>query len=345
MQYSLILWIEKKRPNTNVKLKKQIDLLNGYKQKEPFFIEIEPTEGCNLGCSFCGLRGIREKGTTPWYFMTTEIAEKIALKIKQSGWKSRVTFSGHGEPTLNSQLLDIIKIFRHHLPNTIFSLITNGHGFANGNFNIREFLKELENLKFNDLVLDVYSENGDWTCLNNVPKYLERVKIIGVDKEPFNYYGKKLRIALYPLKTDSKSLRQMSNHCGAAAPLDYSKINVRCSIPFRQLFIRWDGNISLCCDDFRGQYKIGSILEYDDIESLWNNTAFQAARIKLFNKERTFKPCHGCNCFPIRAGLIPDMRGKDKDSIPPTTKLVEDIVKQCYDENGSTIIVKRKWEK
>ena len=37
------------------------DLLNGYRQEAPFTILIEPTEGCNLGCSFCGLRGMRER--------------------------------------------------------------------------------------------------------------------------------------------------------------------------------------------------------------------------------------------------------------------------------------------
>lgn len=35
-------------------------------QQPPFTVLVEPTEGCNLGCSFCGLRGMREKGTKPW---------------------------------------------------------------------------------------------------------------------------------------------------------------------------------------------------------------------------------------------------------------------------------------
>ena len=101
------------------------DLLNGYKQHPPFLIEIEPTEGCNLGCSFCGLRGIREKGTNPWNFMSVEDAKIISRKIKDAGWNSRICFCGHGEPTINPNLLNIIREFRKELPNHKFQLICN----------------------------------------------------------------------------------------------------------------------------------------------------------------------------------------------------------------------------
>lgn len=62
---------------------------NMKEQQAPFTILVEPTEGCNLGCSFCGLRGMREKGTKPWKFMTIETATRIADEIKRVGWKSK----------------------------------------------------------------------------------------------------------------------------------------------------------------------------------------------------------------------------------------------------------------
>lgn len=49
-----------------------------YRQEKPFTILIEPTEGCNLGYWFCGLRGMREKGTKPYFYMETDTAERIA---------------------------------------------------------------------------------------------------------------------------------------------------------------------------------------------------------------------------------------------------------------------------
>ena len=325
------------------------DLLNGYRQHPPYMIEIEPTEGCNLGCSFCGLRGIREKGTKPWYFMSVEDAQVIACKIKESGWNSRICFCGHGEPTLNPKLLEIIAAFRKELPKHRFQLICNGYGFKHGIFNIREFLAELKRLNFNDVVLDVYSDKGDWTAIEDVLDTYE-IKVIGKDGESFNYSGKDMRVALYPLEVDDnvKILRVMDNHCGAAAPQDYSEktVNKRCEKPFRYLFIRWNAFVCLCCDDFRGQYKIGSVHDFEKIDDLWNSPQFQAIRIMLYSdSHRKMKPCYGCNYHSIRPGLLPDPSGQDKDVMPKT--LADDVakvIKHSYDENGSTTIVKRKWE-
>lgn len=327
-----------------------MDLLNGYQQHPPFMIEIEPTEGCNLGCSFCGLRGIREKGTKPWKMMSVDDAHEIAIKIKESGWNSRICFCGHGEPTINPDLLEIIKVFRKHLPKHKMQLICNGYGFKHDIFDIKEFLDELKSINFNDVVFDVYSENGDWTAIQNVLDEYP-VVVIGKDGEPFNYDKKGMRVALYPTEVDSKSkiLRVMDNHCGAAAPQDYSEkvVSKRCEKPFRYLFIRWDGLVCLCCDDFRGQYRIGNVLEFDKIDNLWNHPAFQAIRIMLLSEHhRKMKPCYGCNYHSIRPGLLPDPSGRDKDVMPKKLDSnVIKIIKKHYDENGSTSIIKRKWEK
>lgn len=324
------------------------DLLNGYKQHAPYQIEIEPTEGCNLGCNFCGLKGIREKGTKPWKYMTVDIARDAARKIRKAGWKSSICFCGHGEPTLNENLLEIIKVFREELPNNIMSLVTNGYGFKHGIFNINEFFDELEKLHFNDVIFDVYSDNGDWTAIEDITDRYD-IKIIGRDGEKYNYYGKKMRVSIYPLEVDKtgRLFRIMDNHCGAASPQDFSerRVNKRCQKPFRLLFIRWNSQVCLCCDDFRGQYKIGKVTEFDKIDDLWNSPAFQAARIQLFIGKRTFKPCYGCNYSPVRAGLLPDPCAKDKDVMPKKlSKEVIEVLRNSYDEKGSTTIVMRKWE-
>lgn len=329
-------------------MKKSKDLMNGYVQHPPYSIEIEPTEGCNLGCSFCGLRGMRKKGTTPWYFMTLVKAEETARKIAEAGWKSTIYFCGHGEPTLNKNLLEIIRIFRKHLPNNVFSLVTNGYGFKHGIFEIKSFFDELEKLHFNDVIFDVYSDNGDWTAIDEITDRYD-IKIIGRDGEKYNYYGKNMRVSIYPLEVDKNGrlFRIMDNHCGAASPEDYSerRVNKRCQKPFRLLFIRWDGQVCLCCDDFRGQYKIGNVSDFDTITELWNSPAFQAARIMLFIGKREFKPCYGCSYSPVRAGLLPDPSAKDKDVMPKKmTPEVIEVLRDSYDKEGSTSIFRRKWE-
>lgn len=95
-------------------------------QDPPFTMQIEPTEGCNLGCSFCGLHGMREKGTKPWNFMTVETAERIASEVARVGWKCKFVFAMHGEPTLNPAFIDIVATFRNTCPKPYFICTATG---------------------------------------------------------------------------------------------------------------------------------------------------------------------------------------------------------------------------
>ena len=46
-------------------------------QESPFAVQIELTEGCNLFCKFCGIRGIRKK-PNDFKFMSLEVSKNIA---------------------------------------------------------------------------------------------------------------------------------------------------------------------------------------------------------------------------------------------------------------------------
>lgn len=99
-----------------------------YKQDPPFCIDLEVTEGCNLRCDFCGIQAIRES-TGDYRFMTVYKAEAIAKSIAKAGWTSRIEMSGHGEPSMNQHLEEIIGVFRKHLPKNQILVTSNGGGF------------------------------------------------------------------------------------------------------------------------------------------------------------------------------------------------------------------------
>lgn len=318
-----------------------MDLLNGYKQQAPFTILVESTEGCNLGCSFCGLRGMREKGTKPWNHMNIKIAKRISSEISNAGWKSKIVFAQHGEPTLNPELFEIIKIFRKKLPNNIFHLYTNGYGPNNAK-DTEEYVKKLFESGINNLIVDCYSDDGDWNFVNKLN--IKDWNIVAYDKGiPLYTNNKNTRILLLPpIKEDHKITRNLANHCGAAAPLNDSYNNKRCTMPFRELAFRYDGNVSLCCDDFRGEYPIANINDMSIVE-LWNHERFQAARIMLYNYNRKFRPCKGCTNVSMRVGFLPDSSGQD--SLPKISPEVLKIAQKVHKDGFlSKIIIKRKWE-
>ena len=54
-----------------------------FKQDAPFSLQIELTEGCNLYCKFCGIRGIRKRAGD-YKFMTISTAKEIVNKLNKS---------------------------------------------------------------------------------------------------------------------------------------------------------------------------------------------------------------------------------------------------------------------
>lgn len=311
-------------------------------QQPPFTVLIEPTEGCNLGCSFCGLRGMREKGTKPWNHMSTKTAKRIATEIAKAGWNSKIVFAQHGEPTLNPKIFEIVRIFREALPSSIFHMYTNGYA-ANRAEDTEAYVSELFASGINNLIVDCYTDEGDWNFINKLEKESCNIEFYtkGV---PLYTNNRKPRILLLPpIKTDHKITRKLANHCGAAAPLDKSYNNKRCAMPFRELAFRYDGNVSLCCDDFRGEYPIANINDMGIVE-LWNHERFQAARIMLYNYSRHFRPCSGCTNISMRVGFLPDSSGQE--SLPEITPEIKKLAQSVHKDGFlSPIIIKRKWEK
>ncbi len=308
-------------------------------QQPPFTILIEPTEGCNLGCWFCGLHGMREKGTKPWYFMDVETAYRIASEIKRVGWKSKIVFAQHGEPTLNPDFLEIVKVFRNYLPENIFHIYTNGYAINRAE-DKDLYVEQMFDAGINNIIVDCYSENGDWNFINelkqnwNIVYYSNKVPLYSKSKKP--------RILLLPpIQDNEKVTRKLANHCGAAAPLDCSYNNKRCAMPFRELAFRWDGNVTLCCDDFRGEYPIANIFDMK-IDDIWNHERFQAARIMLYNYNRNFRPCDGCTNISFRVGFLPDYKGAE--TLPPITEEVQTLAQSVHRFGPLSNIVKRKWE-
>lgn len=326
-------------------------------QTPPLSIQIEFTEGCNLLCGFCGLSGMREQGSKDFRFMTKETATRIVSMINWVGWNSRIIISMHGEPTLNPNSYRLVSLFRKALPNTIISMMTNGYGIVHAenenayDFSIHENVASYMAHGLNDLIVDYYSKNGDAAkiekTLNEVIKqgFWKDLDIQHLDSGVplYGNNSKKFRVLFNPpIQTEGAINRHLCNHCGAAAPLDYSYEGKRCARPFRELSIRYDGSVALCCNDFRGEYPIGNINEVK-IDELWNSKRFEAARILLYSGERTFKPCLGCNALSHRVGLLPDRMGKD--SMPKPTDVVRAYAKKVSEHGPlSTSIVKRRWE-
>lgn len=281
-------------------------------QEAPFAIQLEPVQGCNLGCSFCGIHSIgyqqKARGTD---VMDPAIAESVAQQVKDLGWNPRVEYAMHGEPTLHPDLPALIAPFRRY-----YTLVTsNGGGLL---MNTLTRVQALFNAGLSTLALDDYQTN------RMIERFLEN---IGHDlgATPFDVFfypedktasphsrakGPRVIIIKDLNEATAGTHSDVHNSAGDAGPLDRSMNGARCAKPFREIAIRWDGNVALCCNSWDGAFKVGNVMT-DGLEAIWQSERMQAARKVLYNGRRDLIPiCDGCTAKSYRVGLLPDKKGK-----------------------------------
>lgn len=316
-------------------------------QEPPNSIQCEASEGCNLYCDFCGLQGIREKMVKNYKFMAVETADSLFKQVAELGWNPRVEFANHGEPTLNPNLVDFIRIVRKYLPKVSIMVTTNGGGLLRGG-NSATHIQGLFNAGLNILALDDYKGVGI------VPKIREKLhELTGVEifEYPANPLGnphirakpnKRMVTIIEDISVAVKGVHsQLNNHAGAGSAPNQSAAGKKCAKPFRELSVRWDGNVAVCCNDWRGFYRVGNVVT-DGLDKVWNGSAMGAARTKLYHGQRDFGPCNGCDAKSYRVGLLPDKFGKV--SLPLPNEEVDRDLTEALSQGPYTTPVKRPWE-
>ena len=327
---------------------------SNYHQDPPNSIQIELTEGCNLACSFCGIQSIREneadgpenihgKASAPYRYLTIERARAICDRIKEAGWNPRLEFAMHGEPTMHPFFIDMIRLFRQELPKTSLMMTSNGGGLLR---DTQKSVNQLMEAGLNVLFLDNY----------------DRIKIVDKIKERYNgpypvyeypaernanpHQRRKVTEHIIVVGMDltlatSGTHAQVSNHAGNAFHLNHEQDGKRCAKPFREMSIRWDGNVAVCCNDWVGWYKCGNVVD-TPMEEIWQGEAFHAARTKLYHGQRDFGPCNGCDNTTLRNGLLPDRMGRK--ALPEPTEETTLAIKEALKGGTYTKRVKKHFD-
>ena len=319
-----------------------------YQCPPPNCVQIEAVEGCPLACWFCALQVLRDNGadrdtqthgsgSSPYKFLTLENAELIAQSIALEGWRSSIVFAMHGEPTMHKQLPELIAIFRKHLPKNGLSITSNGAGL------VTDTVAKIEALfaaGLNVLMFDDY-EHADY--VSRIRPMLDSVSIpwfeFPKDKEKFDRqkrHGKHIML-LECITHGNVNFHKITNQGGNSGSKKEA-VPRRCAKPFREMSIRWDGNVAVCCDDWPGTYKLGNVLDIG-VEAVWNHERMDAARRRLYLKQRDFGPCRGCNVKTFRDGLLPDKFGKDVMPLPDEASAA--LIKEALAGEPYTAKVKR----
>lgn len=326
-----------------------------HRQEAPYAMQIELTEGCNLYCDFCGLKGIRAKKEKNYKFMTVKLAQTIAAQMAELGWNARIEMAMHGEPTMHPDPEAIVAAFRERLPNNQIMMTSNGGGI------VKQSVRRLEGLfdaGLNIFALDAYEtvKLGE-----KIMQQIEgmQISMATVDApypfsvhyypeesvSPHSRYPKNTRlfIRMEDISVAKEGTHSsLNNHCGAGSPGLAEPMQQRCAKPFREMSVRWDGNVAICCNDWRGLYKIGNV-KTDPLWKLWQHPRMNAARKMLYHRRRDLlSPCDICDAKSYRVGLLPDKKGKVE--LPKPTARDKKLAAQAIAKKPYTKANKQPWE-
>jgi organic radical activating enzyme len=288
----------------------------------PFALQIELTQGCNLQCTFCGINAIQDPKNKVFKYMELETLHNILNRLPP--WNPRIEFAMHGEPTMHPEWLKFIEETRRMMPAASIMMTSNGGGllkntvstlstaFDNG-LNLFA-MDEYQTVKIGQKIRQAFDRDSHMVDfkIGEYPedKHLSPHQRWPVDARQFIFIED---ISVARDGTHST----LNNHAGSGAPLNFSKAGKRCAKPFREIAVRYDGSIAICCNDWLGRYNCGNVNE-TPLHEIWSGPAFQTARRYLYHGMRDLAPCYGCDAVSYRVGFLPDKKGKEE--LPKPTK-------------------------
>jgi len=238
------------------------------------WVEIETINRCNGRCDFCPVsvgKDIRERK-----IMDFDLFKKIIDELCDLHYGGKLALFSNNEPFLDHNIIEKAKYARHKLPFAHLYTFTNGT-LLNMDLllNILPYLDEL--------FIDNYTDNS--TLIPIVKELLEYEK----------YHPEIAQKVTVHLRDPHEILTSR----GGAAPnrkniISYAK--EKCLLPFRQLIIRPDGKVSLCCNDALGQVTLGD-LSTQSIQEIWYGENYIKIREEIYMGRKNISLCKRCDTF------------------------------------------------
>ena len=282
----------------------------------PFCIQLELVFGCNLRCKMCGINSLHIAPGN-YRYMKLEHLIHICREINRMWPRIRIEFAMCGEPTLHPQIDIMLRTARDLMPHAQILLTSNGLTLSQ---DWSGWEQRLWDAGVNIVAIDLYQPYGPrikslFTSCRQYPV----ADYYGGEFNQHHYHGPVAQqvVLIDDVIRTSSARRQriLFNHAGNSAltPPLAKPMNKMCTFPFREMVVRYNGVVNICCLDFGSELDVGNVLD-TPIETLWESPVFTAIRRYLYAKQRPMSPCCFCDApSGMRPGIIPHMKRPSDD--------------------------------
>lgn len=251
-------------------------------------IEFEPTNYCNAQCIFCPRNDPRQKG----YISLATVRAGVEL-AKAAGLKA-FKIAGFGEPLLHKDLLEHLRYIKSEIPEAAILLITNGSQLTPELFEqLAEVPVSRLNISFNGYDQPSYENLMCGLSFNKLIAHLKEIAALNRDRVDLQFvpiitksFGQaeveKMKGLLMGLGFGENNFKYHHTITGRSGKLRNERLideqpetapaeRVTCLAAFSNLFIGWNGDIHICCNDIYGEAIVGKITDLktaDDLKRL-----------------------------------------------------------------------------
>lgn len=256
-------------------IREEIELI---KDALPLFshLEIETVNRCNGSCDFCPVSMQNER--RKFCEMTDGLFEKIITELGEIDYNGKLALFSNNEPLLDAKITERHRMAREKVPNARIHLFTNGTLLT-----LDKFVELIQYL--DELIIDNYRQ--DLKLIRPCEKIAEYC-------EGHPELRKKVTIVL-------RKPKEILSSRGGDSPNRKKMISlgdVQCILPYKQMIIRPDGKVSLCCNDPYGKNTLGDVSK-DTLVNVWNNQRFHVVRECLYKGRSEWKHCEYCDFLSL----------------------------------------------
>lgn len=244
--------------------------------KQPLFssVEIEVINKCNGVCPFCPVNKYSDPRELKR--MSTKLFKKIIDELGAMNYSGRLALHSNNEPFLDNRIIEFAKYAREHVPNAYIYMFTNGTLVTLDKFN--EIIPYLDRM-----IIDNY---------NDELKLHKNAQLINqlCRKDPT--LDKKVEIHV-------RKVHEVLNTRGGQSPNNQRKrtLVMSCILPYKQIVIRPDGRISLCCNDPYGKNTLADLNKMT-LKEAWHSERYEKVRRTLRSGRRSINLCRYCDTLP-----------------------------------------------
>lgn len=256
--------LNRKRPSID-----SVTMIDGV----PMFtwLELNVNELCNRTCIFCPRSSTYPNQNI---HMDIETANKVAVELFELDFKGTVNISGTGESLLTKHLVDIV--FEFGSRNIPIEVVTNGDKLK------EDYIKRLYSAGLSQIVVSMYDGPEQTDYFNDL------FAKCNIDKKLYT-----LRDRWYDEDADYGLI--YTNRAGFLGDDLPSPEDRHCYYPSYSMYIDWNGDALLCCQDMYNRTIILGNIKDQSLLEIWKSKKLNEYRKKLSSGDRDISPCNNCN--------------------------------------------------